>query len=102
MFGTGVSEHVVVDDPRSSDAGPSTDPLEKLTHCPLQPMGVAEGASDAAAHAETEDEGLNTRALWWCPLKGGLMGVKGDVVDGRQRWLLTWRHQLLGWTHGWC
>jgi hypothetical protein len=26
--------------------------------------------------------------------------VNGDV--GRRRWLLTWRHQLLRWTHGWC
>jgi hypothetical protein len=52
---------VVGDDPRSSDAGHSTDTLEKLTNCPLQPMGVAVGESAAAADAELEhlpgDEG---------------------------------------------
>jgi hypothetical protein len=59
--GAGVSEYVVGDDPRSSDAGHSTDLLEKLTKCPLQPMGVAVGESATAADAETEqlpgDEG---------------------------------------------
>jgi hypothetical protein len=52
--GAGVSEYVVGDDPWTSHAGPSTDPLEKLTKCPLQPMGVAVGASTAATDAETE------------------------------------------------
>jgi hypothetical protein len=44
------------------------------------------------------------------PLEGAdegvqVTGMRGDVVDGnvgRLRWLLTWVHQLLRWTHGWC
>jgi hypothetical protein len=52
--GTGVSEYVVGDGPLSSAAGPSTDPLENLTHCPLQPMGVVVGASADAADADKE------------------------------------------------
>jgi hypothetical protein len=51
--GAGVSKYVIGDDPQSSDAG-HTDPHEKLTNCPLEPMGVALGASAAAADAETE------------------------------------------------
>jgi hypothetical protein len=50
--GTGVSEYVVGDGPLSSAAGPSTDPLDNMTHCPLQPMGVVVGASADAADAE--------------------------------------------------
>jgi hypothetical protein len=61
IFGSGVSEYVVGDDPRSSDSGHSTKPLEKLTTSPLQPMGLVVGASPAATDAETEllpgDEG---------------------------------------------
>jgi hypothetical protein len=45
--GAGLSEYVIGKDP--PDAGPSTNPLETLTNCPLQPMGVAVGASAAAA-----------------------------------------------------
>jgi hypothetical protein len=45
----------------SSDAGPSTDLIDKLTNCLLQPMGVVIGASAVASHARTEqllvDEG---------------------------------------------
>jgi hypothetical protein len=47
--GAGVSGYVVGDNPRPSDVYPRTDPLEKLTNCLLQPMGVAVGASDASA-----------------------------------------------------
>jgi hypothetical protein len=50
----GVSEYVVSNNPPSSDAGPSIDLFEKLTNCPLQPMGVAVGAFAAEDDAETE------------------------------------------------
>jgi hypothetical protein len=103
-----VSEYIVGDDPRSSDAGPSTNPLDKLTNCPLQQMGVAVGASATAADAEIEqlpeDEGPVV-----VPLEGAgegvqVTGVLGDVVHGyvgRRRWQLKWRHQLLNKTQGW-
>jgi hypothetical protein len=45
--GARLSEYAIGEDPL--DAGPSTNPLEMLISCPLQPMGVAVGASAAAA-----------------------------------------------------
>jgi hypothetical protein len=79
----GVSEYVVGDDPRPSDAGPSTDPLLKLTNRPLQPIGVAVDASAAAAGVEAEQlpewggaRGLMWCLMWWCPLKWRVMGYR--------------------------
>jgi hypothetical protein len=80
-----VSEYVVGDDLRSSDAGPSTDPLKKLTNCLLQPMEVAVGASATAADAETErlpeDEGPVV-----VPLEGAGEGVQGRRGCRRGLW----------------
>jgi hypothetical protein len=45
--GARLSEYVIGED--ALDAGPSTNPLVTLTNSPLQPMGVAVGASAAAA-----------------------------------------------------
>jgi hypothetical protein len=82
--------------------------LEKLTNCPLQPMGVVVGASATAAHTDKQQLPENEVPVV-VPLEGAgegvqATGVGSDVVDGdigRRRWLLTWRHQLLRWTHGW-
>jgi hypothetical protein len=72
-------------------------------------MGVAVDASANEGDAETEHlPGVEGPVV--VPLEGvGLVvqvtGGGGDVVygtDGRRRWLLTWNHQLLRWTHGWC
>jgi hypothetical protein len=76
----GVSAECVVDDhSRSSDAGPSPDPLEQLTYYLLQPTGVAVGASATAAAAEIEqlpeDEGPVVVAL-----DGAGEGIKVTVV----------------------
>jgi hypothetical protein len=66
-------------------------------------MRVAVGA--AVADAETEQL-PEYEVPVEVPLEGADEGVQVtgvDVVDdgvGRRRWLLTWRHQLLIWTHG--
>jgi hypothetical protein len=83
-------------------------PIEKLTNCPLQSVGVVVCASAAAFDTEIEQlpEDGNPVVV---PLERAgegvqATGVGGDVVDGdagSRRWLLTWRHQLLRWTHGW-
>jgi hypothetical protein len=83
--GARVSEYVIGDDP--SDACPSTNPLEKLSNRPLQPMGVAVGAPAAAADAGieqlSEDEGTVV-----VPLEGAgrglqVTGVGCDIPRGR-------------------
>jgi hypothetical protein len=86
IYGAGVSEFVTGNDPRSSDADHTTNPLEKLTSCPLQPMGVVVGASataaDAGAEKLPEDEGPVVVPLGGPGWGVQEMGVSVDVVDG--------------------
>jgi hypothetical protein len=75
-----VSENVVGSDPWSPDAGPRTDPFEKLTNCPLQPMMW--WVFLTLQLTQKQSSCLTFRQLWWCLLRGQVSGgLVGDAAD---------------------